>query len=250
MPGPPGQAPPGYATPASQPYMAPPAAQPASKGSSNYLMIGCVALLVVLVVGGVGGYFGWRYLKTKGPQVTQTTTGGTTQPGQQGGATQPGGGDQQPPPAGGPQAPTDGPPTSGGSGSAQPPPGGTAGAGTESQPASGGAATSGGPLPSPMPTLNSFLEAAGGDDGYKMVPFMTEQMKAQFSHPEIWGQGDFDHVSWQVTDSQPAGDTAWRFEVQETCRDWADGSNFYNNRVVGMTWSGSAWQVSQFDLTN
>lgn len=108
---------------------------------------------------------------------------------------------------------------------------------------------SGGAIPSPMPTLNAFLTAAGGDDGSKLLPFMTDQLKSEFSvTAEIWGQGDFDHVGWNVTSQNRVSDTQWSFEVKETCRDWGDGSLFYDTRLIDMTWNGSAWQVSRFSL--
>lgn len=100
-----------------------------------------------------------------------------------------------------------------------------------------------------MATLNAFLEAAGGHDGDKLLPFMTEQLRSQFATTaQIWGQGDFDHVGWQVTAQSRISDTEWEFQVTESCRDWGGGGIFYNHYAVGMIYRDGRWQVSRFDF--
>lgn len=234
----PGAAPPQQppASPPQAPYQpvaggyAQPPAPERSGGGSSCLTIGCVALAVVLIVGGVGGYFGWRYLKARAAQTIQDI-------GNDLGPTTGDAGDRQPDPDQGDA-------------------GGTA-PGADTGPANqGGAQRDGGSgagqdLPSPMQRLNAFLEAAGGSDGSRMLPFMTGPLQATFAQTaEIWGQGDFDHVGWNVGTQTRISDTEWQFQVTQRCRDWNGGALFYNTYAVGMTWSGSDWQVSRFDMVD
>lgn len=217
-------APPGYAPPQ-------PAAR-AKSGASCWL-IGCIALLVLVVILATLGYFGWRKYQARLTEVSQAIS------------------DELELDTGGQQdsAGTDEPPVinEGGSNSTGLNSSGSNAGGSSSDGlTSGGSATT---TPSPMPTLNAFLEDAGKGDGQAMARRMTPQARAAFGEvADMWGQGDWTHDSFEVTSQQKNSDTQWRFEVTETMRDWETNEPFYSTYGISLQWDGSAWRVSQFDM--
>lgn len=224
-------APPAYAAP--PPGYAPPQPTAPAKSGTSCWLIGCIALLVLMLILAVVGYFGWRRYQARAAEVVQAISNQLDQDigGQQNSTG------------------TDEPPVINEDGSNS-----TDSHSSESNAsgASSGGSASGGSaatIPSPMPTLNAFLEDAGKGDGQAMARRMTPQAKAAFGEvADMWGQGDWEHDSFQVGSQQKLSETHWRFEVTETMRDWETNAPFYSDYTVSLQWNGSAWRVNEFDM--
>lgn len=232
-PQPSGVTPPPTAIPAAAPPSTPPsyqpttapamgvppasaAGQPAKKGSSCWL-IGCIVLAVLVLLGGVGGYFGWKYLRAKGGEVIQDIQGQLDQ---------------------------------GGSGDLTINEGGSGGSDSGGTPDTGGGGTISSEAPAEAVAVvqEMFRAWARGDVG-GVTSQMTATLRDALSGDDSPFATKYEQISVEFTNEEKISNTQWTFTIEETYRaSSGDDAQVTVYEVEVTDQGGSAgWKVSDMD---
>lgn len=175
--------------PATPPPMGVPTApgggQPARRSSTCWI-IGCILLILAVGIVGVGGFFGWKYLRGK---IQQTSSSGLVI--NEGGGTSSGG-------------------TSGGAS-------GETSGGVSGETSGGSTAATEAPAEA-VAVVQGLFQAWAQGDVQGVVSHMSSELRDMLGGDDSPFKDSYDQISVKITNSEKISDNQWRFTVEETYR--------------------------------
>ncbi len=97
--------------------------------------------------------------------------------------------------------------------------------------------------------LHSFLIALEKGNTAAIQAAIAENAVTSFD-PALWGQGDAQHLDFDVLTTKSDGSGGWKYTIKETLRDMADGTKFTESYDIRIENINGEWLVTEFGDMN